>query len=324
MSFLSYLGILIQAKINKKFQHIQLADPSMPAPMRSFSELYLTDMSDGVDMYIDERMAKDKKNLLRIIRRLIKKNKQLWICENVKTFDEKDIRYIYDMDNTIVFLTRYIDPKGFLFSNQILEIDIESYMLVLDKLDYFQKICLSYCSSDLDKVIFTIANLATYIKYEYTHNRTISCLTNGLILRSGVCVDIAVTLWKCLDTLGIDCTFVKGIGNSKYSDPLTSANHAWNQVRIDSNWYNVDLTWLITDSAENFILTDDAFFYDINSLKYSFSNSTNNGQSIYELHKTNTSKHTCPTSIDRNLIHKKIEYFQSLPNPFRDYDVGKR
>ena len=123
MSWLSYLGILFQAKINKKFQHIQLADPSKPAPMRSFSELYLTEMSDGVNMFVDNRMAKDKQNLLRVIKRLIKQNKQLMIIEMVKTFDEKDIRYIYEMDNTVKLFTRYIDAEGYLGVNQILEID---------------------------------------------------------------------------------------------------------------------------------------------------------------------------------------------------------
>lgn len=327
MSWLSYLGILFQAKINKKFQHIQLADPSKPAPMRSFSELYLTEMSDGVNMFIDNRMAKDKQNLLRVIKRLIKQNKQLMIIEMVKTFDEKDIRYIYEMDNTVKLFTRYIDAEGYLGVNQILEIDIESYMIILDKLDYFKKRCLEQCSTDLDKVIYTIANLANYIKYANTYNTTLSCLTNGLILRYGVCVDMAITLWKCLDTLGIESVFVKGVSNSRFSNPLTFANHAWNQIKIDNNWYNVDLTWLITDKDENFILADDKFFYNFNSINYPESikrKISTDSQTIYELHKTRSPKHECPTSIDRNYLHNKLTQYQSSSNPFKDYDMGKK
>ena len=129
MSLLSYWGILFQSKVNKKIQHVQLADPSAPAPMRSFSELYLTDMSDSVDIVVNERMAAEKDNLLRVIRRLIKKNKQLYIIELVKAFSDADIRYIYDMDTTVKFYTSYIDPKGIIASNEKLEIDINSYML---------------------------------------------------------------------------------------------------------------------------------------------------------------------------------------------------
>ena len=328
MSLLSYWGILFQSKVNKKIQHVQLADPSAPAPMRSFSELYLTDMSDSVDIVVNERMAAEKDNLLRVIRRLIKKNKQIYIIELVKAFSDADIRYIYDMDTTVKFYTSYIDPKGIIASNEKLEIDINSYMLILDKLEYFKKKCLEVCSTDMDKVLYTIANMANYITYGSKTNRTISCLTNGLLLKAGVCVDIAISFWKCMDTLGIECIFVKGISNSQYSNALTYANHAWNQVKINSAWYNLDLTWLITDNIEDFVLADDETFFNVDIIPDEISklmrNPTNTDTDVYELHKAASAKHPCIRTIDRNLVHEKLKYYQSLPNPFVEYDQGKK
>lgn len=74
-----------------------------------------------------------------------------------------------------------------------------------------------------------------------------------LVNSTGVCAGYAMAYLDIMTRLGIQCRFV-------VSDEM---NHAWNLVKIDGNWYHVDLTW--DDPApdsygmvrhEYFLLTD--------------------------------------------------------------------
>lgn len=75
-----------------------------------------------------------------------------------------------------------------------------------------------------------------------------------LVRGSAVCQGYAEAYMDLLHRVGIECVVV----------PSEDMNHAWNQVKLDGQWYNVDLTW--NDPAPNregmvghsfFLISDD-------------------------------------------------------------------
>lgn len=70
------------------------------------------------------------------------------------------------------------------------------------------------------------------------------------VIKSGraVCEGYAVTYKKICDTLSLSCKIVhgyaRGVGTNLTNESnVKVANHAWNMVQIDGNWYLVDCTW---------------------------------------------------------------------------------
>ena len=53
----------------------------------------------------------------------------------------------------------------------------------------------------------------------------------------GICLGYTTTFQLFMDLLGIECITAEGAAYSGTSD------HAWNQVRLDGEWYSVDVTW---------------------------------------------------------------------------------
>jgi transglutaminase/protease-like cytokinesis protein 3 len=58
-----------------------------------------------------------------------------------------------------------------------------------------------------------------------------------LIDREAICTGYAGTFQLFMDLLDIECLTVEGAAY------LSTNDHAWNMVRLDGEWYCVDLTW---------------------------------------------------------------------------------
>ena len=60
----------------------------------------------------------------------------------------------------------------------------------------------------------------------------------GLLVRKkAICSGYTSTFQLFMDMLGIECITVNGFARDKNTD------HAWNMVRLDGQWYCVDVTW---------------------------------------------------------------------------------
>lgn len=309
MNYLKYLNIILKAKINKKIQlkYVKINKNYKSVLIRNYGELYLSYFYNEVWIRIDKYLAQDKKVLLKIVSYLIKKNKKIYLVEEVKVFTDEDIKYLYSLSRNIFIDQRYMDKTKAMAGNQILLSDITSYVLILEKLDYFEKICNKYCKTDFDKALFTIIQLSDYVKYQLPSTKKTSCLANVLLLKYGVCMDFSIALWKCLERLNIECQIIKGIGNENYvKNKLILFNHAWNQVKIDNKWYNVDITWLNTIKEIKYLFASDDIFYS-------------EGR-----HKTRFETKTCLENISQDDIILKIENIRSYKNVFEQYDNGKK
>lgn len=79
-----------------------------------------------------------------------------------------------------------------------------------------------------------------------------------LIQKSAICLGYSSTFKMFMDMLDIECIIVKGSAHSN------NANHAWNLVKLEDDWYAVDVTWddpvtaIPTLSHEYFNITDNA------------------------------------------------------------------
>lgn len=119
-----------------------------------------------------------------------------------------------------------------------------------------------------------LAGLPEYEKvkgvYEYLINSSVYDYSNGgqslcpvLIDGRGVCASYAKSTQYLLQQMGIQTLFVEGIVN-------TGEAHAWNIVRIDGNYYQLDTTWgdpINDDGSQTlvydyFCLTDPEMFLD--------------------------------------------------------------
>lgn len=58
-----------------------------------------------------------------------------------------------------------------------------------------------------------------------------------LVGKAGICTGYAATFQLFMELLGVECVLVEGTAHAG------TADHAWNLVRLDGEWYGVDVTW---------------------------------------------------------------------------------
>jgi len=104
--------------------------------------------------------------------------------------------------------------------------------------------------SELEKVrsfYIWIAHNITYDESAYNNNRKRINRSNVDILdrKQAVCFGYTTLFKEMCERSDIPCVIVNGYAKNQISGAvdLTSANHAWNAVRIDSTWHLMDITW---------------------------------------------------------------------------------
>jgi len=79
----------------------------------------------------------------------------------------------------------------------------------------------------------------------------------ALVEGSASCEGYARALQLLLDLQGIDCYIVTGEATNSAGD---SVGHAWNKVRVDGSWYQVDATWNDPVTEDGRHVTSHAYF----------------------------------------------------------------
>lgn len=89
------------------------------------------------------------------------------------------------------------------------------------------------CSTDFEKALWIHDWLTKNARYDYSFSHY---GTDGVLLRgTGVCDSYAGAYMHLMEYLGVSCKHVSGKGNG--------GSHAWNALKLDGNWYWVDVTW---------------------------------------------------------------------------------
>lgn len=84
--------------------------------------------------------------------------------------------------------------------------------------------------TDFEKVMTVHDYMVIHYEYDWSYeNHSISIM----VTKTGVCESYTFAFMYIMDLLGIEARYVS-------SDAM---NHAWNLVKVDGNWYHIDLTW---------------------------------------------------------------------------------
>lgn len=162
--------------------------------------------------------------------------------------------------------------------NYISKIELETfYTMTSDEISEKQKMI----DAEYEKIKSLIADDMTplqqlltvhdYIAANYEYDTTLQSRTLDTMIeqKSGVCQGYSYLFKYVLDSLGIECVTV----------PSTENSHMWNKVKLDGEWYNVDVTYddPQPDTSTNishlyFLLNDDEIREIDDSLDYSDEN----------------------------------------------------
>ena len=98
--------------------------------------------------------------------------------------------------------------------------------------------------SDLEKETAVYNWIVNNVDYDWTHQdvmketpRESFTPYGGLVNRTAVCLGYATTFQLLMDLAGMECITVAGAAYASQED------HGWNMVRLNGNWYCVDVTW---------------------------------------------------------------------------------
>lgn len=109
---------------------------------------------------------------------------------------------------------------------------IEIYNMV----ESFMKQNINDMMTDFDKELAVHDYIISNCSYGYPNDEADAYTAYGaLVSQKAVCDGYAEAFFLMLSCMGIDSDIVVGYAGNEL--------HAWNQIKLDGNWYNVDLTW---------------------------------------------------------------------------------
>ena len=159
----------------------------------------------------------------------------------------------------------YVSIVEFKYKNEDDEIDAMNEEID-EEVDMFMDGLVSSWS-DLEKVLYINDYLTRLCEYDRTLNRTHKGDIYGVFVEHcAVCQGYAVTTKYLCDKLGIECYVVTS----------RQLNHAWNMIKINGNYYMLDVTWndpvadkLGRSGHNHFLKSNEYFNSDTNKHKAS-------------------------------------------------------
>ena len=117
--------------------------------------------------------------------------------------------------------------------------------------EVLERLELAEGSSDEEKVRAVYGYICDNVSYDTIHrkndsHRLRSTAYGALCYKRATCLGYAVTVYRLLRELGVECRVVTGTAKGEY--------HAWNVICIDGLWYNADATWDSMNGGRDFFL----------------------------------------------------------------------
>lgn len=132
----------------------------------------------------------------------------------------------------------------------------------------------SPAKSDLAKVRAVYAWITSHVRYDegafggQKYSSEVEYASRSLRSRKAVCTGFALLFKHLLIPAGIEVANIKGYArtfDSEAGQPVQRVDHEWNAVRLDGDWYLLDIAWAQTTAKEGkpndyFFLTEPAEF----------------------------------------------------------------
>jgi hypothetical protein len=118
--------------------------------------------------------------------------------------------------------------------------------------------------SDVEKEIaihdYIVKNADYNVEGVGNYNATDHNAYGVLVLGEGVCESYAKAFYILGQAAGLDVKYVTGKGINSSGD---QENHAWNMVKLEGEWYNVDTTWddpVVEDPKDKWLVVSYKYF----------------------------------------------------------------
>ncbi|MBR1554994.1 MAG: hypothetical protein IJ644_06325 [Oscillospiraceae bacterium] len=162
------------------------------------------------------------------------------------SYEKQDSDYLYQIEITPDYYTTLKQEQA--VSDKIQEI--------LKELDFRKN------TSEYEKIRKIYEYVYDTVEYDLIHKKNEhyhlkSTAYGALIYHRAVCQGYAVLMYRLLKESGIDVRVITGTAG--LPDGSTEF-HAWNIVRIDGLYYNLDVTWNKQMQTEDYFLKSDADF----------------------------------------------------------------
>ena len=131
------------------------------------------------------------------------------------------ISYSYYPSSTTVSITYELNYLSSYDQERMVDLEVKK---VLDSLDVYDK-------DEYTKIKAVHDYIMQNIHYDYSYSN--HSAYNAIINKNVVCQGYASLTYKMMKELGVGVRAI--VGNQ--------SNHAWNIVRINEKWYNIDNTW---------------------------------------------------------------------------------
>ena len=177
-------------------------------------------------------------------------NNAFQLAINALTFDNPELFYIDITKINLItetitrpFSTTYRVYIGGNGKNYLADefSSIESVNNAINEVEIAKKgVILKTGNDQIENLKIVHDYLIETIEYDSTTGRNVYNIYGSLIDKKSVCEGYARTYKSILDEIGIECVIVCGNGRNSLGE---TESHAWNYVKIDGNWYAIDVTW---------------------------------------------------------------------------------
>ena len=177
-------------------------------------------------------------------------NNSFQLAINALTFDNPELFYIditkinlITLTTTRAFSTTYRISIGGNGKSYLAD-EFTSLRQVNDEISNIENIKNEILSktveNDLENLRIVHDYLVDAVEYDEEAGKNVYNIYGTLVNKKAVCEGYARSYKLILDELGIPCIIACGLAKNS-SGQMES--HAWNYVKIDGNWYAVDVTW---------------------------------------------------------------------------------
>lgn len=200
-----------------------------------------------------------------------------------------------------------------------------TYMTTKDQEDYIElelNNVINEIITDSMSTADKVKAVNDYIVKKYSYDRNVESDNVYYALTTGIaaCQGYSMTTYKMLKMMGIENRLVIGTMNGE--------GHAWNIVKIDNNWYNIDVTNNDDIIRDSYLLTSDQVLiengFEWDRRKYPLANSNYYNTLTSYIDENNYKENSEVVNSEKKNEEQEIDTNNSSLSEENEYDKDKQ